>query len=159
MKNAVISSFLVSNIVLSQQIIPDTALVIVRVNLLPLTSGFTEADHTSNVQSVFVTAAASRLQRESIQVRHKARVSNTSWTRFELINPVRREGAEGCETVFMLSPTPTSAQPSFTPFSINKYFVTLVQTSVVDCQVQKKSERGHKMRSVKIVKGKSPWCG
>jgi hypothetical protein len=58
----------------------------------------------------------------------------------------------------MLSPTPTSAQPSFTPFSINKYFVTLVQTSVVDCQVQKKSEREHKMQSVKIVKGKSPWC-
>jgi len=58
----------------------------------------------------------------------------------------------------MLSPTPTSAQPSFTPFSINKYFVTLVQTSVVDCQVQKKSEREYKMQSVKIVKGKSPWC-
>jgi hypothetical protein len=51
--------------------------------------------------------------------------------------------------VFMLSPTPTSAQPSFTPFSINKYFVTLVQTSVVDCQVQKKRERENTQNAVR----------
>jgi hypothetical protein len=41
----------------------------------------------------------------------------------------------------MLSATPTWAQPPFTPTPINKYFVTLVQRSLADCQVQKKRER------------------